>query len=163
MKRFVLLLFISLIGISAHAEEEDFSIGLNLGFGTDISNLGIGPKVQYCFTDAIRAELALNYFFKKDYTSMLDINLNAHYLFRISDKFNLYPLAGIYFTHITTEIDIFGDRISEWDEKLGINLGGGAEYKITNAFALDFEAKYQLLGINQAVISLGATYIFSAW
>ena len=94
---------------------------------------------------------------------MLDLNLNAHYLFKISDKFNLYPMAGIYFTHITTEINIFEDRISEWNEKLGINLGGGAEYKITNAFALDFEAKYQLLGINQAVISLGATYTFSAW
>lgn len=53
MKRFFLLLFISLIGIGAHANEEDFSIGLNFGFGTDISNFNIGPKVQYCFTDAI--------------------------------------------------------------------------------------------------------------
>ncbi len=163
MKRFFLLLFISLIGIGAHANEDDFSIGLNFGFGTDISNFNIGPKVQYCFTDAIRAEFACNYFFKKDYTSMLDLNLNAHYLFKLSNKFNIYPLAGIYFTHITTEVDVFGDRISDWDEKLGINLGVGAKYNLTNAIALDFEAKYQLFGINQAVISLGATYTFSAW
>lgn len=81
MKKFFLMLCVALLSVGAFAQVKgDKSVGLNLSYGTEISNLGIGVKGQYNFTDAIRGEASFDYFLKKDGLKMWDININAHYL-----------------------------------------------------------------------------------
>lgn len=45
--------------------------------------------------------------------------------------------------------------------KFGVNLGGGAQYDLTDNLMLNFEVKYSLVSdMDQCVISLGAAYKF---
>ena len=93
---FLMLTLFTAFAIQAQ-EKGDMAAGLNLSYGTKsgYSNFGVGAKFQYSFTDALRIEPSATYFFKKDYVSMWDINVNLHYLFHVADKFSFYPLAGV--------------------------------------------------------------------
>lgn len=79
MKKMFVLLCSALISIGAFAQKGEKAIGVNLNFGTTASTVGLGAKFQYGITDAIRIEPALTYYFGD--TGMLDIAVNAHYLF----------------------------------------------------------------------------------
>ena len=93
------MLCVALISVGAFAQKGEQRVGLNLNYGTEISNVGLGAKYQYGITDAIRLEGSFDYFFKKDGASMWDINVNAHYLFPFAKKFAVYPLVGLTYAN----------------------------------------------------------------
>lgn len=172
MKKYVLTLCIALVSMCAFAQEGQKAVGFNLSYGTEISNIGIGVKGQYNFTEAIRGEASFDYFLKKDGLSMWDFNVNAHYLFPVANGFKVYPLAGLCYTHWSFDGGDFYDGLEEYvgdvdDEvssntgKLGVNLGGGVQYDLTSNLVLNFELKYQLISdYNQAVFGVGLAYKF---
>ena len=72
-------------------------------------------KTSELALNAIRGEASLDYFFKKDGMSMWDVNLNVHYLFPITEKIKVYPLAGLTFTNWRYEIAWdFEDAFEGW-------------------------------------------------
>lgn len=176
MKKYILTLCVALVSVCAFAQKGQKAVGLNLSYGTEISNLGIGAKGQYNFTDAIRGEVSFDYFLKKNNTSMWDINVNAHYLFPVAKGLKVYPLAGITLTSWKSSWGVddfaFDDDEKEYmDEddwsgsistsKFGANLGAGVQYDINDKWAVNFEVKYQLISdFGQAVFGLGVAYKF---
>ncbi len=180
MKKLFLTMCIALVSVGAFAQKGEKAVGVNLSYGTEISNLGIGVKGQYGLTDAIRLEAGFDYFLEKDYLSMWDINVNAHYLFSVADKIKVYPLVGLTYTNWKADLkgatqDFWGGEYDEdisdyYDEegggsasegKFGVNLGGGVLYDINDKWAVNFEIKYQLISdMNQAVFGLGIAYKF---
>ena len=66
MKKLLMLITIFMVSMSANAQTHTKAIGVNLNYGSEISNMGIGAKFQYGITNAIRIEPAFNYYFKKD-------------------------------------------------------------------------------------------------
>ncbi len=100
MKKVILAMCVALAGgLCASAQKGDIAVGLNVGYGTEIKNVGIGIEGQYNITDAIRAEAGFDYFLEKDGLSMWDVNLNFHYLFNVAEKIKVYPLVGITYTN----------------------------------------------------------------
>ncbi len=79
------LLFV-LLG-SAHAQKGKQAIGFGLSYGTEIESIGLGIKYQYNITNPIRIEPSFNYFFENDNVSMLDLNVNFHYLFPVAKSY----------------------------------------------------------------------------
>ena len=83
---------------------------------------------------------------------MFDVNFNAHYLFPMASNIRIYPLAGLTF--------------ERWDigkvkNKLGVNLGAGAEFDIADQWMMNFELKYKMIkDFDQATFSLGISYMF---
>ena len=170
MKRFFIIALVAFIGMSVQAQsvKGDMAAGVNVAYGTKdgFSNFGIGAKFQYNLSDAIRIEPSATYFFKKDYTKMWDANVNIHYLFNVAEKFTVYPLAGVSLVGVKAEVDLdfgvmdFGE-VSASETKFGANLGGGAQYWLTESFALNFEVKYQLVNdFDRPVFSLGGVVKF---
>ena len=170
MKRFFIIALVAFIGMSVQAQnvKGDMAAGVNVAYGTKdgFSNFGIGAKFQYNLSDAIRIEPSATYFFKKDYTKMWDANVNIHYLFNVAEKFTVYPLAGVSLVGVKAEVDLdfgvmdFGE-VSASETKFGANLGGGAQYWLTESFALNFEVKYQLVSdFDRPVFSLGSVVKF---
>ena len=157
MKRVFLAMFVALISICASAQKGTSALGVNLSYGTEIENIGIGVKGQYFLTDALRAEASFDYFLKKDHLSMWDINLNLHYLFEVASNAYVYPLAGIGYT--SWKASAFG--YSATDNKIAINLGGGFQYDFTETIFFDVEGKYQIIdNLDQFVIGVGVGFKF---
>ena len=170
MKKLFIICLLAFIGLNVQAQtKSDKAAGVNISYGTKdgFSNFGIGAKFQYNFTDAIRIEPSATYFFKKDYTSMWDVNVNLHYLFSVADKFTIYPLAGVSLVGVSVDIptieyggyEIEGGSASE--SKFGFNLGAGAQYWVTETLGLNLDIKYQIVSdFDRPIFSLGAAYKF---
>ena len=128
------------------------SVGLNLNYGTEIESFSLGVKYQQNITDEIRLEPSMNYYFENKGIDMFDVNFNAHYLFPMASNIRIYPLAGLTF--------------ERWDigkvkNKLGVNLGAGAEFDIADQWMMNFELKYKIIkDFDQAAFSLGISYMF---
>jgi outer membrane protein X len=85
---------------------------------------------------------------------MWDVNADLHYLFNVTDRFHLYPVLGLTVANAKTS---GFDGIT----KFGANIGGGAEFDVAHDFAVNFQVRYSAVSkIDQAVITLGATYRF---
>lgn len=155
-----------LMGMAAFAQQGSTWVGANANYGmhSDYKNFGVGAKVQYEFIDNVRAEASGNYFFKKDYCTMWDVNLNLHYLIPVGGC-KIYPLAGLSLLGTKVEIPemvIMGYKTgggSASDSDFGLNLGAGVEFPLSDGIKLNFEGKYQIVkDWNRPVISAGIAF-----
>ena len=172
MRKLFLTAVIALLSIGAYAQKGQTYLGGQLAYPTDIESLGIGVKGGYGITDAIRAQATFDYFLKKDNVSWWDLNLDVNYLFPLGNNIKVYPLAGL--TYLRGSVDGFtqtvntpdgnitvGNNESYSDGNLGLNLGGGFQYDLTDKLVLNAEVKFQIIkNTNQGVISAGLAYKF---
>lgn len=163
MKKVLFLLAAVLCFSVANAQKGQMAAGVNLNFGLayevgSYNNIGLGAKFQYSLSDHFRLEPAFTYYLKKDNLSMWDLMVNCHYLFPLAqDRLNLYPIAGLGV--LGAKASALGYSAST--TKFGINLGGGAEYKISQSIALGVELKYQIVAdYGHLALQLGVTYLF---
>ncbi len=143
--------------------------GLSVATGEDYTNVGIGAKFQWNPIDNLRVEPSVNYFFKKDRHSIWDLSANVHYLFAVTDKITLYPLAGLGIQTLKAHYgDIDDIDFGSWtlsfhdasDTHFAFNLGGGADFKLSENWVMNFEFKYKIADLDRAVFSLGFAYKF---
>lgn len=153
-KLFCIVAFILGFATATYAQKGDVVMGIQLNNASEINQMGLGVKIQCFVSDAIRIEPSFNYFFKKATVDTWDVNLNAHYVFNVTDKFHLYPLVGLVFSRWTiTDTGNFN--------RFGANVGAGAEYYFTEKIGMIGEVKYQLVkDVSQCVFSLGVNYKF---
>ena len=138
MKKLLLMAVMAIASLTANAQ----TIGVNLDYATNCtpSSLGIGVKYQHPLSGAWRLEGSGNFYFKKDYTTWWDLNVNAHYLFDLGSNINFYPLAGVGVD--TSSVSFGGSSTSHtW---FITNIGAGIELPITSSVKLNFELKDQI-------------------
>ena len=81
MKKIFIFLGLMFVMLSStYAQKGRQAIGFGLSYGTEIESAGLGIKYQYNITNPLRIEPSFNYFFENDNVSMLDLNVNFHYL-----------------------------------------------------------------------------------
>ena len=162
MKKLLLLVCAAVMSLSASAQAGDKAVGAQLVFGSETNSIGVGVKGQYYFTDQIRGEASFDYFLKNKGISMWDINANVHYLFDVADKFKVYPLAGLGYTNWSYKLEYDNVTLAKGtDGRLAVNLGGGAEYALTDNVSVNAEAKWQIVNnYNQLVLGVGVAYKF---
>lgn len=150
MKKLLLLVAILMAGMSVYAQKGVKAVGLNLDYGTEISNVGFTGKFQYGITNAIRVEPAFTYYLKKDGVNLWDITANVHYLFNVAPKITVYPLVGIGYAHTKASFsddledympdgwsmnyegeEMSDDEGSSSSGNFCANFGAGAEYKLS--------------------------------
>jgi outer membrane protein X len=148
--KIVAVVTISLLtmNVTANAQEKgDIAVAENgvLGLGKlferggNFTNFGIGAKLQYNLIKTLRLEGTFNYFLEKDFFTMWDWGLNAHYLFFAGEKLVFYPLAGAGI------LGIQGEGVSDSGSytEFGVNFGAGFDIKLTENTFLNFETKYR--------------------
>lgn len=169
MKKLFLVIVTVLMTVSVSAQKGEKAIGLSLGYGTEVKNLAIGAKFNYNITDPIQLSPSFNYFLKKDGVSAWEINADVHYLFSIAENLNLYPLAGLSFIgskfsygdvsgleeYLGVEVEDSGTSTN-----IGLNLGGGVSYGITDNISIGAELKYSISDFDQLVLSANIMYKF---
>ena len=162
MKKLLLLVCAVVMSLSASAQAGDKALGAQLVFGSETNSIGLGVKGQYYFTDQLRGEASVDYFFKNKGVSMWDINANVHYLFDVANKVKVYPLAGLGYTNWSYKLEYDNVTLAKGtDGRLAVNLGGGAEYELTKDLSVNAELKYQIISnYNQLVLGVGVAYKF---
>jgi outer membrane protein X len=169
--RRVAIVAIALVTMSvvAQAQEKgDMAAGGNLvlGSGDSFTNIGIGAKFQYNILTPLRLEGSFTYFLKKDYLTMWDLSANAHWLFPITDKITVYPLAGLGILNYGYDYSV---DLGEWGSygssgstsDIAFNLGGGIDYKLTDKLILNAELKYKISDMwDRLLLSAGLAYKF---
>ena len=177
MKKFVLSFIFILASVTTNLAQDKgkIELGAALSYPTEPSTFGLGAKARYGIANNIRLDGSISFFLPKtisgaygamqNYTvssSLIDMSVNAQYVFKLSDKFSLYPLAGLgYYRYVISVSGNYGEPyIPESYGRLGINLGGGASYHLNNRISLGAELKTVLINIGNTTV-LGANLMFA--
>lgn len=132
-----------LMSVGAFAQGQ-FAIGANAGvalYGNEYNPFGIGAKLQYEFVENLRAEAAYNFWFAKDDSGVMDIDLSLQYLIPVADKVKVYPLAGVNVG--ITHGDAWKFVFDKQQTIFGFQVGAGIEYFLTDNVKVNLDAKYQ--------------------
>ena len=149
-------------------------VGAGLGFGTQIERPCLSLKANKTIMDQIEGSASINIFLPNgngvnsligDFTArtnMWSFNADGHYIISISDKVDVYGLAGINISIVRiktsyTNSILFGSSngSATTDTNIGLNIGGGAKMVLTDKLTGFGEAKYVLSDFDQAVIIVG--------
>ena len=157
-------------------QQGDMAVGAHFShyMESGLSLSGVGAKFRYNIVDLIRLEGTFTYFFPKELVnfmglvsaeaSMLNFSVNAHRLFPLSDRFTLYSLVGLGIANIRTRADVLGIRATNSESHLVVNLGGGADIRITDNFGINLEPRLMRIFAEDSgisiVLSAGVVYNF---
>ena len=153
--------------LSMSAQDSKFAAGVNLDFiagSGSYTTMGFGLKLQYNFTENFRTELGYSYYLNKKLDAewlgdepkdgLWTINLNFAYLFKVSDKIKVGPMAGIAMnsTHMndaakgwyTAAGQVLGaTKEAKNTMALGFQLGVASEYQVSDHFKLGLDLMYK--------------------
>ena len=161
MKKLIVMLMLTLFSIGAYAQTQQgqSSLGFNLGYNfNDIGNATIGIDYRYCVTDAFRLTPSITHLVKNDGLSAWAIDMNAHYVFKLSEMFGFYPLAGLSLSFWNWDA---GHGLSHNETRLGANIGLGGEVYATDNLSIGLEVKYNIIkDFDQAMLGVRVGYSF---
>lgn len=161
MKKILLTaLLAGVISLTASAQTR---VGGLLGFGSEIESLALGGLAEFMINDNMGISPQLVFFFGKEdggvKQSLWEINGNFNYYF-MQEEVDLYGLAGLNFATYKVKYDIpgFGSN-SASDSEIGLNLGLGANFHVSNESILPFaELKYVISDFDQLCIFAGVKF-----
>lgn len=144
MKKIILTLVI-VLGISQFAKAQT-----DIGGGVALwGEVGVEVKANFGITEDISISPYIDYFFLEDIPgasiSSMMFNVDGHYNFEVGEGFVAYPLLGINYWNYNISFDD-----SELDDLIGgssggdvgVNIGGGATYAISDSMKLYAEVKF---------------------
>lgn len=161
------------IGMAAFAQSGKWGVGLNLGYGTDLSKSSVGIKALYDVTEKFTVASSFNYYFqqKENYEGVevklnyWDVNCDLHWNLANKDTYRLYPLVGLTYLHAKASTSVsssgYDVDVAASDGKFGVNLGFGSQFRLADQLSAAAELKYQYIdGTGQIVPSLSLMYKF---
>jgi len=168
MKKVILLVLLAAVSLGSYAQTQQgqSALGFNIGYGFDSENATLGVDYRYCITDEVRLNPSLTHFVKNHGLSAWAIDLNAHYVVKLSEMFGFYPLAGVSLSFWkasgTLDMGPWGSvKASDNATRFGANIGLGGEVYATSQITVGLEVKYNIIkDIDQALIAVRVGYNF---
>lgn len=158
-----ILLTVMLAGVISLAANAQTRVGGLLGYGSEIESAALGGVAEFMINDNMGISPQLVFFFGKKEgglkQSLWEINGNFNYYF-MQEEVDLYGLAGLNFANYKIKYDVpgFGSG-STTDSEIGLNLGLGANFHVSNDKILPFaELKYVISDFDQLCIFAGVKF-----
>lgn len=158
-----ILLTVMLAGVISLAANAQTRVGGLLGYGSEIESAALGGVAEFMINDNMGISPQLVFFFGKKEggvkQSLWEINGNFNYYF-MQEEVDLYGLAGLNFANYKIKYDVpgFGSG-STTDSEIGLNLGLGANFHVSNDQILPFaELKYVISDFDQLCIFAGVKF-----
>jgi hypothetical protein len=122
--------------------------------------LKIAPALTYFLPTVTKTE-SVDQEVKTTLTTVM-LDVNGHYNFSSSGKIDLYGMAGFdimiswrkELLNVTSPTP-FTDRYTESDNAIGLNIGAGGIWKISDKTAFMLETKYLLSRYDQVMVNFG--------
>ncbi len=110
---------------------------------------GVGAYARYGITNSLRIEPAFAVLCRRG--AIIDVSADLQYAFHLPSNFELFPMVGLSYNHASKS-------------SLGVNLGTGAAYNVSNRFSVNTSIKYMLetskYMVNPIIFSFGMGYRF---
>ncbi len=167
MKKILFIAIFIASAFSVSAQTGAASLMGSLGYQTEYKRFALSAQGRYNVANAWRIAPDVSFFFPKDKVTGLDINVNVHYVFNLSaDRLSFYPLAGFGMQNNfygKQSVTVNGNTV-ETDSRsttdLGINVGAGLTYNLTDRSYLNLEGKFMFGDRDNAVFLLGYGWRF---
>lgn len=173
MKKFSLILLLSMFLIGVNLSAKDFQKGMisghaGLSYGLDIEELGISVGGLYSLNKDMRVGANITYWLAGEeealgvnYSStFFEINGQYHYIFYNQNALAIYGIGALGFHIASVSIEYAGTSVDESDSEVAIGLGAGFEYSL-GGISLYAEPKYFISGFEQLKINAGVRYYFN--
>ena len=167
-KQIKLLIAVTLLLFAFSSSYAQLSLGGGLGFGTDITSIGITIKGNYPFIEEWEGSGSFTYFIPKNESQYLNIslwefNVDAHYILNSTEKYTFYPLAGLSLTGVTFDYDNlssnpFFTTVDRTVTQVGLNIGAGGTLLFSESLSGYAEVKYVIGGFGQLVANVGVLF-----
>jgi len=173
MKHTVIIVILTVF--SSLALSAQVKLGGKLAYGSEIKSIGIGAKGIYELNDTFSLSGELLYFLgdkeessilgisTETKTSSIALNTDLHYNL-LDDTFKVYALGGLNFVNFSSKVTtsstfgIGGLDVDSSGTFIGLNLGIGGLYEISDNLNLVSELKYVLGDFDQVVLSAGVLF-----
>ena len=153
MKKLFLTTIVCLLAaVGMQAQSGKWGVGLNLGYGTEVSKAYLGGRVLYDIDDRFDVVGSFNHYFKDHEVKFWDINADFHWNAIRRGLFEFYPLAGVGILHWKA-----GKDSENW---FAVNIGAGIMFNLTDHWKLGGELKGQIMSDSQFVPQITAMYRF---
>jgi outer membrane immunogenic protein len=162
----ILFIFSLLLVTATVSQAQHTRVGALLGYGTQIENLGIGVIGDFSIGDTkfslspsfVYYLTAKNSFVK---TSVWELNANVNYELYTNDMVFVYGLAGLNYTQVKAKADLPGfGSMSSSDGNIGLNIGGGVNFAVSEMLVPFAELKYAISEFDQLLIAAGVKFNF---
>ncbi len=164
LKIFIIVFATISFSISVEAQDSKILGGIGLNYTSNISSMGISAKGVYLIDDVWEASAAFTYLFENNYTNWSMLDLDGHYVFSSDESKAFYGLAGLNFTfwkvQLPTQYESFFGNSGISGTEVGLNLGVGGRYTLSDKLNLVGEVKYTLGGFGFLTIGAGVLYSF---
>jgi len=163
----ITLLSIIIVALACNSFAQ-INAGGGITYGTEQKTIGFNLRGQYNIWENVDIVGGLTFYLPhkekqtlifttvNSKTTMWSFDVDGHYNFDLIDKLKAYPIAGLNISGVSVEVN--SNKVS--DTEVGLNIGAGATYEITNKLAGLFEIKYTIGNYDQAVIGIGVLYGF---
>ena len=172
MKKLIILA-VMLFSISLTAFAQNVGLGLNFGYGNEVSKPSIGAKLFYDINESFTVAPSFNYYFADKLKffgveakrSCWDMNADVHWNFYNQNNYKLYPFAGLSYFNVQSSVEAgignFDVNTSESEGKFGFNLGFGGQMNLAENLVASAEVKYQIVSdFEQFAFSFSLIYKF---
>lgn len=158
MKKLLFLGLILAISVNAFSQFQFKGIGAGLALGSkaaisddgdEAMGFGININALAQIVEDIDAEASISYYFPSEPVDGLKfqvttISLNGHYNFIAEKNMTVYGLAGLNYSIAKVEMEFFGASVSDDKSEIGLNIGAGGAYGITDNIDLTGQLGYTI-------------------
>ena len=134
------------------------TLGAGLAYGTEIKSAGISaPSFTYYFPKKLAGDFSFKWY---------EINADVNYYFNVDGNIKPYGLGGLNFSIVSIPTFNFGGLFggggvgsgSSSVSKIGLNLGGGADFDIDSGVTPFAQLKYTTAWTGQLSIAAGVRF-----
>ena len=166
MKKIIATLCMVMFSFLSAEAQESTRVGVFLGYGSEIKTLGLGVNAEFPIMENLTIAPNFTYFLPKKESSIVkttifEFNVNANYYFLNDDTFGVYGLAGLNYTSVKVKVEDLGfgfGGASSSEGKIGLNLGGGANFNLGKSWTPFAELKYVVSDFDQLVLLAGVKF-----
>ena len=160
----IFIIYCLLFNILKISAQQGFIGGLGPTYELNNDAIGINSRFYYGPTDTFCFGPEISFFpyqqINDQYeASILDLNLNAHYIFELSHKIGVYPLSGLNYT-IEKE-RLVNESNPDEEKEIGLNYGLGAHYNLGKFFAF-IEFKGIIGKLSDEFVTVGVIFNLSS-
>jgi len=149
--------------LSAGVSFAQIRLGPFLAYGEELGLWGLGAHAEVALNEKMSLSPVFTQYFPEDLDenrrSAWELNANLNYYVITGDVGYLYGLAGLNFTHIKTKTPVLGStELVDKDGNVGLNLGIGTMFRLTDVSYPFAEAKYVVGSYSQFAVFVGVKF-----